>query len=185
MKKTLIILSIFSFLFSSNILLGPLADTHAIEHSIGISDKLGIAGFYTQTWSYKDKYTNTESYYTVGTLMIISGGAGFGIKHSFPGIYKDGGDENYDNLVPYVSLTGHGYYVLGMGGEPTAGLAATGSVGIDMHIIKWEEIDFSVNLGIISTYDFTRGGFDMTLGASEGPNWLMPSINIKANFKQK
>ena len=94
MKKTLIILSIFSFLFSSNILLGPLADTHAIEHSIGISDKLGIAGFYTQTWSYKDKYTNTESYYTVGTLMIITGGAGFGIKHSFPGIYKDGGDED-------------------------------------------------------------------------------------------
>ena len=189
MKKILFILSIISFLFSSNILLGPLVDTHAIEHSIGISDKLGILGIYTQTWNYKDEYTKIESYYTIGSSFILLGGAGFGVKYLLPALYEDGKNTDYDNLIvikilkrmnPYVSLTGYGYYILGSGG-----LATTGSIGIDMHIIKWEKINLGVQLGLISTYDFTRGNFDLTLAASEGPEWIMPSINIKANLKQK
>ena len=185
MKKILFIFFLFSFLVSSNILLGPLKDTHSIEHSIGISDKLGLLGVYTQTWSYKDEYTNIESYYTIGTTALIFGGGGFGIKNSFPALYQKAKDEKYDNLTPYVSLTGHAYYILSWGSAPSkTGLAATGSVGIDVHIIKWEQINLGAQLGLISTYDFTRGNFGYTLGASNGPNWIMPSINIKVQLKK-
>ena len=115
-KIKIIILSIFcsSLLFSSN----------SIEYSVGLNDKLAYLGPFSKSWI--TKKNNKESYIVVGGLVFI-GGVGYGQKHYFSkGFFS-----------PYFSLTGFGYYVLGIG--VVGSLGVSGTLGFDMTAIKWKK----------------------------------------------
>tara|TARA_B100000575_G_C23065230_1_gene613340 strand:- start:4 stop:492 length:489 start_codon:yes stop_codon:yes gene_type:complete len=154
-KIKIIILSIFcsSLLFSSN----------SIEYSVGLNDKLAYLGPFSKSWI--TKKNNKESYIVVGGLVFI-GGVGYGQKHYFSkGFFS-----------PYFSLTGFGYYVLGIG--VVGSLGVSGTLGFDMTAIKWKKKEIILQFGITSLYDLIRGE-NLTLGADNGPSFLMPSFNIK------
>ena len=154
-KLKIIILSIFcsSLLFSSN----------SIEYSVGLNDKLAYLGPFSKSWI--TKKNNKESYIVVGGLVFI-GGVGYGQKHYFSkGFFS-----------PYFSLTGFGYYVLGIG--VVGSLGVSGTLGFDMTAIKWKKKEIILQFGITSLYDLIRGE-NLTLGADNGPSFLMPSFNIK------
>ena len=157
--KIIILYSIFcySFLFPSNI----------TEYSMGLNDKLGYLGPFGKSWI-KEK-DNKKSYIVVGGLGII-GGIGYGQKYYFSkGIF-----------APYFSLTGFGYYVLSMGAVGSIGASST--LGLDATPIKWKNKEIILQFGITSMYDFIRGQ-NITIGADNGPSFLMPSFNIKLNVK--
>jgi len=158
--KKLILWPIFcsSLLFSSN----------STEYTVGLNDKLGYFGPFTKSWI-KEK-DNKESYMVVGGLVFI-GGVGYGQKHYFSkGFFS-----------PYFSLTGFGYYVLAIGA--VGSLGASGTLGFDMTAIKWKKKEIILQFGITSIYDLIRGE-NITLGADNGPSFLMPSFNIKLNNRK-
>ena len=155
----IILYSIFSssFLFSSN----------STEYSIGLNDKLGYLGPLGKSWI-KEK-DNKESYIVVGGLVVI-GGVGYGQKYYFSkGIFN-----------PYFSLTGFGYYVLSM--SVVGSIGASSTLGLDVTPIKWKKKEIILQFGITSMYDLIRGE-NITIGADNGPSFLMPSFNIKLNIK--
>lgn len=157
---TLIILSAFcsSILLSSN----------STEYSIGLNDKIGYFGPFSTSWI-KEK-DNKDSYMVVGGLGII-GGVGYGEKYYLSkGIFS-----------PYFSLTGFGYYVLAIGA--VGGIGVTGTLGLDIIGIKWKKKEIIFQLGITSMYDLTSGK-NITIGADNGPSFLMPSFNIKLNNRK-
>ena len=146
-----------SLLFSSN----------TIEYSIGLNDKLGYFGPFTKSWI-KEK-DNKESYIVVGSLGLL-GGVGYGQKYYFSKGF----------FTPYFSLTGFGYYVLAIGAVGSLGVS--GTLGFDMTAIKWKKKEIILQFGITSLYDLIRGE-NLTIGADNGPSFLMPSFNIK--FKNR
>ena len=154
-KIKIIILPIFccSLLFSSN----------SIEYSVGINDKLGYLGLFSKSWIKEEN--NKESYIVAGGLVFI-GGVGYGQKHYFSkGFFS-----------PYFSLTGFGYYVLGIG--IGGSLGASGTLGFDMTAIKWKKKEIILQFGMTSLFDLIRAE-NLTIGADNGPSFLMPSFNIK------
>ena len=160
MNKIIILGSIFcsSLLFSSN----------STEYSVGLNDKLGYFGPFSISWI-KEK-DNKESYMVVGGLVLI-GGVGYGQKYYFSkGVFS-----------PYFSLTGFGYYVLAIGAVGSVGVS--GTLGFDMTAIKWKKKEIILQFGITSMYDLIRGE-NITIGADNGPSFLMPSFNIKLNNRK-
>ncbi len=158
--KKVILWSIFcsSLLFSSN----------STEYSVGLNDKLGYFGPFSTSWI-KEK-DNKESYMVVGGLVLI-GGVGYGQKYYFSkGIFS-----------PYFSLTGFGGFVLAINAAAPVGIS--GTLGFDVTAIKWKKKEIILQFGITSMYDLIRGE-NMTIGADNGPSFLMPSFNIKLNNRK-
>ena len=158
--KMIMLWSIFcsSLLFSSN----------STEYSVGLNDKLGYFGPFGISWI-KEK-DNKESYMIVGGLVLI-GGVGYGQKYYFSkGVFS-----------PYFSLTGFGSYVLAIGAVGSVGLS--GTLGFNMTAIKWKKKEIILQFGITSMYDLIRGE-NITIGADNGPSFLMPSFNIKLNNRK-
>tara|TARA_B110000196_G_scaffold311553_1_gene315688 strand:- start:483 stop:965 length:483 start_codon:yes stop_codon:yes gene_type:complete len=152
------------FAFCSSILLS----SNSTEYSIGLNDKIGYFGPFSTSWI-KEK-DNKDCYMVVGGLGII-GGVGYGEKYYLSkGIFS-----------PYFSLTGFGYYVLAIGA--VGGIGATGTLGLDIIGIKWKKKEIIFQLGITSMYDLTSGK-NITIGADNGPSFLMPSFNIKLNNRK-
>ena len=152
------------FAFCSSILLS----SNSTEYSIGLNDKIGYFGPFSTSWI-KEK-DNKDSYMVVGGLGII-GGVGYGEKYYLSkGIFS-----------PYFSLTGFGYYVLAIGA--VGGIGVTGTLGLDIIGIKWKKKEIIFQLGITSMYDLTSGK-NITIGADNGPSFLMPSFNIKLNNRK-
>ena len=85
-------------------------------------------------------------------------------------------------MSSYSSLTGSGWYVLGIGAAGS--LNITGSIGLDFKILEWKENKLLVQFGVISMYDPLRGE-SLVLAGEGGPSFLMPSINIKFNRGKK
>jgi len=56
-------------------------------------------------------------------------------------------------------------------------------LGFDMTAIKWKKKEIILQFGITSIYDLIRGE-NITLGADNGPSFLMPSFNIKLNNRK-
>lgn len=158
--KKVILWSIFcnSLLFSSN----------STEYSVGLNDKLGYFGPFSISWI-KEK-DNKESYMAVGGLVLI-GGVGYGQKYYF----------SKGRFSPYFSLTGFGGYVLAIGAAGSVGVS--GTLGFDVTAIKWKKKEIILQFGITSMYDLIVGK-NMTLGADNGPSFLMPSFNIKLNNRK-
>jgi hypothetical protein len=153
--KKILLYSIFcsSLLYPSN----------STEYSVGLNDKLGYFGPFSKSWI-KEK-DNKESYIVVGGLVLI-GGVGYGQKYYFSkGIFS-----------PYFSLTGFGYYVLAIGAVGSVGVS--GTLGFDISTIKWKKKEIILQFGITSMYDLIKGE-NITIGADNGPSFLMPSFNIK------
>ena len=149
------------FIFCSSLLFS----SNSTEYSVGLNDKLGYFGPFSKSWI-KEK-DNKESYIVVGGLVLI-GGVGYGQKYYFSkGVFS-----------PYFSLTGFGYYVLAIGAVGSVGVS--GTLGFDMTAIKWKKKEIVLQFGITSMYDLIRGE-NMTIGADNGPSFLMPSFNIKLN----
>ena len=158
MKKTILFsLVSISILFSSK----------KTETSIGLSDKLGYFGLINKSWI--EEQENKESYMVAGSLMFL-GGLGVGQKY-----YLSKG-----TVSPYFSLTGFGYYVLAIGAIGSVGVTA--NLGLDVTAIKFKNREIILQMGIISMYDLIRGQ-NMTLGADNGPSFLMPSFSIKLENK--
>jgi hypothetical protein len=152
------------FAFCSSILLS----SNSTEYSIGLNDKIGYFGPFSTSWI-KEK-DNKDCYMVVGGLGII-GGVGYGEKYYLSkGIFS-----------PYFSLTGFGYYVLAIGA--VGGIGVTGTLGLDIIGIKWKKKEIIFQLGITSMYDLTSGK-NITIGADNGPSFLMPSFNIKLNNRK-
>ena len=159
MKKiTLFSIVSISLLFSSK----------SNEYSIGLNDKLGYFGPISKSWVKENN--DKESYMVVGGLGLI-GGVGYGQKYYFSsGIFS-----------PYFSMTGFGYYVLAIGAVGSVGVS--GTLGLDITAFTWKNKAIILQLGVISMYDLIRGE-NITLGADNGPSFLMPSFNIKLNYKK-
>jgi hypothetical protein len=152
------------FAFCSSILLS----SNSTEYSIGLNDKIGYFGPFSTSWI-KEK-DNKDCYMVVGGLGII-GGVGYGEKYYLSkGIFS-----------PYFSLTGFGYYILAIGA--VGGIGVTGTLGLDIIGIKWKKKEIIFQLGITSMYDLTSGK-NITIGADNGPSFLMPSFNIKLNNRK-
>ena len=158
--KKVILGSIFcsSLLFPSN----------STEYSVGLNDKLGYFGPFSLSWI-KEK-DNKESYVAVGGLVFM-GGIGYGQKYYF----------SKGTFSPYFSLTGFGGYVLAIGAAGFVGVS--GTFGFDVTAIKWKKKEIILQFGITSMYDLIRGE-NITIGADNGPSFLMPSFNIKLNNRK-
>ena len=48
-------------------------------------------------------------------------------------------------------------------------------------IAEWKKNEVILQFGIISMYDPIRGE-NITIGADNGPSFLMPSFNVKVNY---
>ena len=142
------------------------------EYSIGLNDKLGYFGIMSKSWI-KHQSSSRESYIVAGSTLFFLGGIGYGQKYYF---YKG------KRLSSYSSLTGSGWYVLGIGA--VGSLNITGSIGLDFKILEWKENKLLVQFGVISMYDPLRGE-SLVLSGEGGPSFLMPSINIKFNRGKK
>ena len=158
MKKILFFIVLLSFALSYS----------STEYSVGLSDKLGYFGPFTKSWI-TEKADNRESYIVSGGLILI-GGVGYGQKYYF----------SRGRFSPYASLTGFLYYVLAIAGDGSIGLS--GTLGVDVSAIKWKKSELMLQFGIISMYDIIRSN-NITLGASEGPSFLMPSFGIKIKLE--
>jgi len=135
---------------------------------VGLNDKLGYFGPFSISWI-KEK-DNKESYMVVGGLVLI-GGVGYGQKYYFSkGIFS-----------PYFSLTGFGGFVLAINAAAPVGVS--GTLGFDVTAIKWKKKEIILQFGITSMYDLIRGE-NITIGADNGPSFLMPSFNIKLNNRK-
>jgi len=135
---------------------------------VGLNDKLGYFGPFSISWI-KEK-DNKESYMVVGGLVLI-GGVGYGQKYYFSkGIFS-----------PYFSLTGFGGFVLAINAAAPVGVS--GTLGFDVTAIKWTKKEIILQFGITSMYDLIRGE-NITIGADNGPSFLMPSFNIKLNNRK-
>ena len=154
-------------IFFSLLCISLLFPSNSTEFSVGLSDKLGYFGIINKSWIKEEGHK--ESYRVVGSLGLI-GGAGYGQKY-----YISKG-----TVSPYFSLTGFGYYVLAIGAVGSVGVS--GNLGVDITAIKWKKKEIILQLGIISIYDLIRGQ-NMTLGADNGPSFLMPSFSIKLKSK--
>ena len=85
-------------------------------------------------------------------------------------------------MSSYSSLTGSGYYALGIGA--VGSLNITGAVGLDLKILEWKENKLLVQFGVVSMYDPVRGE-SLVIAGEGGPSFLMPSFNIKVNRWKK
>ena len=136
------------------------------EYSIGLSDKLSYFGPISKSWI-KEK-DNKESYFVIGGMGLM-GGVGYGQKYYFSkGVFS-----------PYFSLTGFGCYVLAI--RASSYLGISGTLGFDVNVIEWKKKKIILQFGIISMYDLLRNE-NLTIGAENGPSFLMPSFNIKLNY---
>tara|TARA_Y100001970_G_C14204533_1_gene843148 strand:+ start:353 stop:790 length:438 start_codon:yes stop_codon:yes gene_type:complete len=138
-----------------------------IEYSIGLNDKIGYFGLLNK--SIITEKNNSDSYITFGGLGLI-GGIGYGKTYYF---------SKGSTLSPYVSMTGFGYYVLAIGAIGSAGISTV--LGLDLTAIKWKNKKIIIQFGVISMYDIIRSQ-NLTLGADNGPSFLMPSFNIQFNY---
>ena len=158
MKKIIFIL------LSSSYLLG------SIDYSIGLNDKIGFIGIFDKTWVKEQEYG--ESYKFVATSFLVAGGIGYGQKYHFL---------KSKNFTPYLSISGFGYYVLGIGA--VGGLGVSSTLGVDIDIIKWKENNKLIfQFGLFSGYDIVNGQ-SLVLEGDGGPSFLMPSINLKLSLK--
>tara|TARA_B100000609_G_C17105630_1_gene377010 strand:- start:281 stop:754 length:474 start_codon:yes stop_codon:yes gene_type:complete len=156
--KNLILVFLMTYLFSSN----------TNEYSLGLNDKIGYFGPISKSWI-KEK-NNKESYFVVGGLAFL-GAVGYGQKYYFSkGVFS-----------PYFSLTGFGYYVLAI--NAGGSIATSGTLGLDISPIKWKDKEIILQFGITSIYDLIKGE-NITIGADDGPSFLMPSFNIKLNISK-
>ena len=163
MKHILIITLFFGSLLRSQ---------NSDEYSIGLNDKLGYLGIISKTWI-KHESRSRESYIVAGSTFFFLGGIGYGQKYYF---YKG------KRFSSYSSLTGSGYYVLGIGA--VGSLNITGALGLDFKILEWKENKLLVQFGVVSMYDPIRGE-SLVLAGDGGPSFLMPSFNIKLNRGKK
>ena len=119
--------------------------------------------------SWIEEKDNRESYTIVGTSFLYTGGIGYGQKYYLSkGIFS-----------PYVSLTGFGYYLLGIGAS--GGVAVSGNLGVNINIITWKEYRIMLQFGLFTAYDIFKGQ-SIIIPADNGPSFLMPSFNIKIRF---
>ena len=147
----------------------------ASEYSLGLSDKLGLYGLLTKTWIYEN---NKSDYYLfAGTSMIIIGGAGAGYKYY---LYK--GD-----FSPYINISGFSFYVLSMSENGEVGgsnFNISASIGTDITAIDWKDNAIKLHFGIITMYNIENKE-SLVLSASNGPQHIMPTFNIKVYFGGK
>ena len=155
-KNILIFLFVFSLVYPSSI----------TEYSIGISDKLGYIGLLNKSWITEKE--SGESFWVAGGIGF-AGAYGYGHKHYFL----------KDSFSTYFSLTGFGYYVLGIGVGISGAVIAT--FGSELSLLEWKDKELILQLGILSMFDVIRWE-NMTLGADNGPGEVMPSFSLKVNF---
>ena len=158
MKKTFIIVFLFAYLLGS------------IDYSIGLNDKIGYLGIFNKSWVKEQEYG--ESYKFVATSFLLAGGIGYGRKYHFL---------KGKNFTPYISMSGFGYYLLGIGA--VGGLGVSSTLGLDIDIIEWKEKNKLIfQFGLFSAYDIVNGK-SLVIEGEGGPSFLMPSINLKLNLK--
>ena len=156
--------NIFIFILLSSYLLG------SVDYSIGLNDKIGFLGIFNKSWVKEEHYG--ESYKFVATSFLVAGGIGYGRKYHFL---------KGKIFSPYISMSGFGYYVLGIGAA--GGLGASSTLGVDIDIIKWKEKNKLIfQFGLFSAYDIVNGK-SLIIEGEGGPSFLMPSINLKLNLK--
>tara|TARA_B110000014_G_C20004478_1_gene520629 strand:+ start:259 stop:759 length:501 start_codon:yes stop_codon:yes gene_type:complete len=162
-KKILPFILIISFSYPSSMFI----EETSTEYSVGLSDKTTYYGIISKDWIKETDYG--ESYITAG-FIGFTGSYGYGRRYYL---------SKRTFLSPHVSLTGFGYYLLGIGG--IAGLAVSANLGIDVFTIKWKKNEFKFQFGLFTGYDPINGK-SILIPADDGPSWLMPSFNIKARF---
>ena len=158
--KKLLIFTLFSFLVSFD----------TFEYSIGLNDKLIYTGLVSKSWIKVED--NRETYIILGNSFLLSGAVGYGKKYYF---FRN------SSISPYLSLTGFGYYVLGIGA--IAGGAVSASLGFDVDVIDWKKNRLMLQLGVCSAYDLVND-MSLVIEGEGGPSFLMPSFNIKLLFDQ-
>jgi len=158
LKKKFIVVFLFTYLLGS------------IDYSIGLNDKIGFLGIFNKSWVKEKQYG--ESYKFAATSFLVAGGVGYGQKYYFL---------KAKNFTPYISISGFGYYALGIGA--VAGLGISSTLGVDIDIIEWKEKNKLIfQFGLFSAYDIVNGK-SLIIEGDGGPSFLMPSINLKLNFK--
>lgn len=156
--------NVIIYIFLSSYLLG------SIDYSIGLNDKINFLGILNKSWVKEEQYG--ESYKFVASSFLMAGGIGYGRKYHFLKGKK---------FTPYISISGFGYYVLGIGAA--GGLGVSSTLGVDIDIIKWKENNKLIfQFGLFSGYDILSGK-SLIIEGDGGPSFLMPSINLKLNFK--
>ena len=162
-KKILPFILIISFSYP----LSRFIDETSTEYSIGFSNKTSLYGLISKDWIKATDYG--ESYITAG-FIGFTGSYGYGRTYYLS-------KRNF--LSPHFSLTGFGYYLLGIGG--IAGLAVSANLGVDVFTLQWKKNEFKFQFGFFAAYD-PINNTNILIGADDGPSWLMPSINFKVRF---
>lgn len=161
------------------IILNTFAYSHnASEYSLGLSDKLGIAGLLTKSWVYNKEYN--ELSFFLGTTFFITGGAGISYKR-----YLSTGD-----FAPYFNIALFSYYIAdGMSSNPgTKGsdFNISAALGVDITAINWKENKIKLSAGLIAMHDLiNKTTPNIIIGADNGPGNIMPTINLKMYFGGK
>lgn len=181
MKKILPFILIISFSYP----LSRFIDETSTEYSIGLSNKTSFYGLVSKDWIKATDYG--ESYITASSIGLI-GSYGYGRtyylldyskRNLFGNIFGDFFVFETNLFSPHISLTGFGYYALGIGAN--GGFAVSANVGADIFTLKWNKGEFKFQFGFFTAYDPIKNK-SIVLGADNGPSWLMPSINFKVRF---
>ena len=167
-KFIIIIITLNSFIYSHN----------GSEYSVGLSDKLGIAGLLTKSWVYNKGY-NEHSFF-IGTTFLITGGAGISYKRYF----------SKSDFAPYFNLALFSYYIAdGMSSNPgTRGsdFNISAALGADITAIDWKQNKIKLSAGLITMYDLiNKTTPNIIISASNGAQNIMPTLNLKIYFGGK
>jgi hypothetical protein len=167
MTASLVLFSLFSFVAEANTETDENRQ-YAIQHSLGMSEKLGPFGLYNATFSLKEE--SNEYFVVVGSTVIIFGGAGIGWKH----IYLD------KIISPYTCITAYGIYTLPAMCTNCTGIAMdayiSGSLGVELRLFKAKTYSSHVQIGVFSAYSLS----DMSVFESPSDRPLIwPVINLK------
>ena len=160
MKKIILILC-----FSSLVLAFPKPD----NYSIGMSETMGIYGFYNVNYSL-DKLK--PFFITAGTFVIPTiGGLGLGWKRNY--------SESRFSL--FTSASAVGIYIFPLlcstdNCHDKFDLLLSASTGLDIHVIKKKDFELYLQFGLITQYSLFGNTIDES--PSNIPS-LWPIINIK------
>ena len=160
MKNITLILVLSTFLLSF-----PKPD----DYSIGMSETMGLYGFYNANY-YSDDLK--PFFITAGTFIIpFMGGVGLGWKHNY----------SQSRFSIFTSASSVGIYILPAlcstkDCGPKFDMLLSASMGIDIHAIKKDNFDLHFQFGIITHYSI----FEQTINESPSdiPN-IWPVINFK------
>tara|TARA_B110000467_G_C18219153_1_gene422021 strand:- start:139 stop:663 length:525 start_codon:yes stop_codon:yes gene_type:complete len=143
--------------------------------SVGMSETMGLWGLINVNYDLNIQGSSSPSnkFFMMGGIMALPffGGAGVGWRHDF----------NDSLITPFSTVSAFGTYALPVmcatdNCSTSYGLRGTTSLGLDFHILKSEQRNLHLQLGVIAQYDLANLEVAEVSGNIPG---ISPVLNLK------